>query len=57
VFGPAPKIDPARVVRLIQQQPRVYKLDGQDRLRFLQELPDAEARAAAVERLLERLTG
>ncbi|HQC73032.1 MAG TPA: DEAD/DEAH box helicase, partial [Candidatus Competibacteraceae bacterium] len=57
VFGPAPKIDPARVVRLIQRQPRVYKLDGQDRLRFLQELPDAAARVAAVERLLELLAG
>ncbi len=52
VFGPKPKVDAAKLVRLIQQQSRVYKLDGKDKLRFIKELPDAEARAAEVERVL-----
>jgi transcription-repair coupling factor (superfamily II helicase) len=43
---------PVKLVRLIQQQPNVYKLDGKDKLRFIKELPDAEARAAEVERVL-----
>ncbi|MFO1419986.1 MAG: transcription-repair coupling factor [Candidatus Competibacteraceae bacterium] len=57
VFGPEPRIDPAKLVRLIQSQPKVYKLDGKDKLRFIRDLPDAEARAAAVEGLLERIEG
>jgi len=55
VFGPEPKVDSARLVRLIQQQPQVYKLDGKDKLRFIKELPDVEARAAAIEALLEKV--
>ncbi|NMQ18378.1 transcription-repair coupling factor [Candidatus Competibacter phosphatis] len=55
VFGPAPKVDSAKLVRLIQSQSRVYKLDGKDKLRFIKDLPNAEARAAAVERLLEEI--
>ena len=57
MFGPAPKVDSAKLVRLIQSQSRVYTLDATDNLRFIKDLPDAEARAAAVERLLEEITG
>ena len=57
VFGSEPKVDPAKLVRLIQQQHKIYKLDGKDKLRFIKELPDAEARAAEVEGLLEKITG
>jgi len=57
VFGPEPKVDPAKLVWLIQQQHRVYKLDGKDKLRFIKELPDAETRAAEVEDLLEGIAG
>ncbi len=52
VFGPEPKVDAAKLVQLIQQQHKVYKLDGKDKLRFIKDLPDAEARAAEVEGLL-----
>ena len=55
VFGPEPKIDPAKLVRLIQQQHWIYKLDGKDKLRFIKELADAEQRAAAVLELLAML--
>ena len=55
VFGPEPKVDSAKLVRLIQQQHQVYKLDGRDKLRFIKELPNAEARAEEVERLLEEI--
>ena len=57
VFGPDPKVDAAKLVRLIQQQHKIYKLDGKDKLRFIRELPDAETRAAEVERLLEQIAG
>ncbi|HRE55388.1 MAG TPA: transcription-repair coupling factor [Candidatus Competibacter sp.] len=57
VFGPEPKVDPAKLVRLIQQQRSVYKLDGKDKLRFIKELPDAETRVAEVEKLLAGIAG
>ena len=57
MFGPEPKVDVTRLVRLIQSQPRLYKLDGRDKLRFIKGLPDAEARADEVEGLLEKITG
>jgi transcription-repair coupling factor (superfamily II helicase) len=44
-------------VRLIQQQHRVYKLDGKDKLRFVKDLPDAATRVAEVEGLLEGIAG
>ncbi|MDS4027721.1 MAG: transcription-repair coupling factor [Candidatus Contendobacter sp.] len=57
VFGPTPKVDPVKLVRLIQQRHKVYKLDGKDKLRFIKELPDAEARAKEVEGLLMEISG
>jgi len=48
-------VDPAKLVQLIQQQSRVYKLDGRDKLRFIRELPDVEARAMEVEALLAKI--
>jgi transcription-repair coupling factor (superfamily II helicase) len=56
VFGPAPKVNAVKLVELIQRQAKVYKLDGRDKLRFIKELPDVEARAVAVEKLLEAIT-
>ncbi len=55
VFGPEPKLDPAKLVQLIQHQSKLYKLDGRDKLRFIKELPNAEARAAEVEGLLGKI--
>ncbi|MBL8254107.1 MAG: transcription-repair coupling factor, partial [Candidatus Competibacter sp.] len=57
VFGPEPKVDPAKLVQWIQQQRSVYKLDGKDKLRFVKELPDAETRVAEVEKLLAGIAG
>jgi transcription-repair coupling factor (superfamily II helicase) len=54
-FTEQPDVDPGALVRLIQQQPGVYSLDGQQRLRFKQELPDAAERIARVEKLMETL--
>jgi transcription-repair coupling factor (superfamily II helicase) len=55
VFGPQPKVDPVKLVKLIQQQHQVYKLDGKDKLRFIKELSDAEARSLEVEHLLDKI--
>jgi len=55
LFDKEPRIDPTTVIRLIQTQPRIYKLDGQDKLRFTLEMPDREQRFQAAEKLLELL--
>ena len=57
IFGPEPKVDAAKLVALIQRQSRIYQLDGRDKLRFIKELPDAEARASEIEALLEKIRG
>ncbi len=54
-FRDQPNIDAGALIRLIQSQPRKFKLDGPNRLRILQDLPDAESRIQAVAALLEKL--
>jgi transcription-repair coupling factor (superfamily II helicase) len=43
------------VIRLIQSQPRVYALDGQDKLKFKMELAGAAERLRAANDLLATL--
>ena len=52
-FSERTAIDPGKVVRLIQNEAKVYKLDGSDKLRVTKELPDARARFAFLENLFE----
>ena len=54
-FRAKPDIDPATIIRLIQKQPRVYKLDGQDKLRIAMELPEPADRLRMAGELLETL--
>jgi transcription-repair coupling factor (superfamily II helicase) len=44
LFDPHPKVDPMTIIRLVQQHPRQYKLDGGDKLRVLKPLPEPQAR-------------
>ncbi|KAB7627639.1 transcription-repair coupling factor [Alkalilimnicola sp. S0819] len=54
-FGEQPQVDPGVIVGLIQSQPQVYKLEGQEKLRFSQTLAEPEDRIGAVAALLGRL--
>jgi transcription-repair coupling factor (superfamily II helicase) len=56
LFNPEPAIEPAAVLKLIQTQPQIYRLDGQDKLRITAVLPDTASRLAAVEYLLAVLS-
>src|SRR5690606_31153772 len=51
-FIEQPQVDPMAVIRLIQGQPRHYRMDGPDRLRISLELPDFETRLKAARGLL-----
>jgi transcription-repair coupling factor (superfamily II helicase) len=54
-FRDKPDIDPMAIIRLIQSQPRVYKLDGQDKLRITLDLPGAAERIRAAQEVLVQL--
>jgi len=55
VFREKPEIDPMTIINLIQRQPRVYKLDGQDKLKIILDLPGASERVRSAEELLVTL--
>lgn len=54
-FGPEPKIETPRLIRLIQQQPKIYKLEGQKRLHINAVLDPPEGRADQILNLLVAL--
>jgi transcription-repair coupling factor (superfamily II helicase) len=54
-FNAEPNIDPMKIITLIQTQSKHYKMDGQDKLRIIKDMPDAESRFAAMEDLLDKL--
>jgi transcription-repair coupling factor (superfamily II helicase) len=55
VFRPQPAIEPMTVIRLVQSQPRVYALDGQDKLKFKLQLEGTSERLRAAGDLLATL--
>jgi len=55
VFAPQPNIDPLAVIKLLQSQPRVYALDGQDKLKVRLEMPGAAERLRSTHDLLAAL--
>jgi transcription-repair coupling factor (superfamily II helicase) len=54
-FREKPDIDPMALIRLIQQQPRVFRMDGQDKLRVILELPGSAERIRTAQDLLVSL--
>lgn len=55
LFAEQPNIDPGQIIELIQKQPWVFKLDGQDKLRFEKALATVEEREAWIVKLLESM--
>ncbi len=55
IFNKQPNIDPMVLIQLIQQQPEIYKLDGQEKLRFAVDLTDPEERISFVSDLINLL--
>jgi transcription-repair coupling factor (superfamily II helicase) len=55
IFEEEPNIDPMTIITLIQKQPKQFKLDGQDKLRFIDDMPEAEDRIVALDRVLDHL--
>ncbi len=51
-FVEKPNVDPMAIIKLIQGQPKLYQMEGPDKLRLKQELPDAATRLQAARGLL-----
>ena len=57
LFGPDPKVDPTRLIQLIQSKPKEFKLDGGDKVRFFRDMAEPERRIEQVGRVLEQVVG
>ncbi|HET6603615.1 MAG TPA: transcription-repair coupling factor [Xanthomonadaceae bacterium] len=55
LFTERPQIEPATVIRMIQAQPRVYAMDGPQKLKVRMQLPAAAERLHAARDLVSRL--
>ena len=55
MFNDQPNIDPGLIIRLIQAQPRQYKLEH-TKLRVIQEMPEAAQRFDMIDTLLDQLS-
>nr|WP_163841426.1 transcription-repair coupling factor [Pseudoxanthomonas sacheonensis] len=55
VFEAQPNIDPMSVIQMIQKQPKLYSMDGPDKLRIKLPLPEAADRFNAARGLLAAL--
>ena len=54
-FGPNPRIDSMKLIKLMQAQPKVYKLEGQKKLHITAEMPTVESRVESLTKLLGAL--
>jgi len=52
LFGAQPKVDPGRLVQLLQSRPRELRLEGADKIRFVAELADPKRRIGYIDRLI-----
>jgi transcription-repair coupling factor (superfamily II helicase) len=55
IFRPKPHAEPLTIIKMIQAQPRVYALDGQDKLKFKMPLEGSAERLRAANDLLASL--
>jgi transcription-repair coupling factor (superfamily II helicase) len=55
LFTAQPNVEPMSVIKMIQTQPRVYSLDGQDKLKVRLEMPGAAERLRSAGELLTML--
>ena len=55
-FSPSAKVDPEKFIKLIQQNPIVYRFDGPLKFKFVKALPENKARLEFVMDLVKNLT-
>jgi transcription-repair coupling factor (superfamily II helicase) len=55
-FVDKPNVDSGLILTLFQSAPRTYRLDGQNRVRILSDMPTPEARIQALNAFIDALT-
>jgi transcription-repair coupling factor (superfamily II helicase) len=55
-FGPEHTVELANVLRLVQRESTIYRLDGPNKLRFIRKVPDAAERVKMGHALLDMLS-
>ena len=55
-FSPSAKVDPEKFIKLIQQNPIVYRFDGPLKFKFVKAPPENKARLEFVMDLVKTLT-
>jgi transcription-repair coupling factor (superfamily II helicase) len=55
-FSEKPNLNTKKLIEMIQNKPKLYKMKGQTRLHFMGESSDAEQRIALVSGLIHELT-
>ncbi|MDX1569091.1 MAG: transcription-repair coupling factor [Xanthomonadales bacterium] len=55
LFGPDPAVETAAIIQMVQSQPKIYRFDGADRIRFKVELPESEDRLKFAWQLIEKM--
>ena len=55
LFNKTPKIDPGKLILLIQSEHQRYQLDGQDVIKIKMPLPQVETRVMAIDKLLQKI--
>jgi len=56
LFDAEPRLNPGRMVKLIQTKPKEFKLDGTDKLRFFRDLADPTQRVQQVSAVIRQIT-
>ena len=54
-FGGKPRVEPLTIVKLVQTQPRHYRMDGATHLKFFADMENTEERIQQTERVLDIL--
>lgn len=57
LFGDQPKIDPLRLIQMMQSRPKEFRMEGGDKLKFFIDLTAPDKRVARVGALIRDLTG
>jgi transcription-repair coupling factor (superfamily II helicase) len=56
-FEPEPKLDPTRIIELVQSRPQEHRFEGGDKLRFFRAMAEPERRIAEITDLLNLMSG
>ena len=54
-FSSEPVVDPLTIVKMVQNQPQTYRLEGASHFKFITDMENTEARLQTVENLLAKL--